>query len=370
MPWLTSTCNESIGKAGRCDPAATGGGWCPAITSCRGVLDGCAPASTTLLGLVLTLATMSLAVAGDESAGDQAETTAGAPTWGGTQLWTDHLIYDRWRIQQNVLTRHYRLLDDHNRRRTSGTYDHCHAEFSRLRYELQLPALKPQVVVTVHGLGRTRGSMAGIGQYLADQSEFGWVNMGYASTRDSVAAQAAALDHVVANLRGVREVHFVAHSLGNLVVRHYLADLSARKDLPRDYPSIGRIVMLAPPNQGAAVARQLQDNVLFEWVLGAGGEQLSRDWNQLEQKLAIPSGQFGIIAATVGRTGEGNPGLPGPDDLLVRVAETRLAGAQDFLVVKAAHTFLMDSHEVRAATLTFLQHGYFLSPEQRHPIPR
>lgn len=336
-----------------------------AINSIAGLLSWIAAAPAAQLDVRLPLA-----ATGAEVVEEQEEPSAAASTWGGMQFWTDHFVHDQWRIQQNVLTGHFRLLDDRDRRRDSGTFDHCYAAFCRLRDELQLPALKPQVVITIHGLGRTRSSMDGIGKYLADDGSFGWVNMGYASTRASVTDHAAALDHIVSRLHGVREVHFVAHSLGNLVVRRYLADLSARKAPPRDYPRIGRIVMLAPPNQGAAVARQLQDNVLFEWVLGEGGEQLSRNWADLEQQLAIPEGQFGIIAASVGRTGEGNPALPGPDDLLVRVAETRLPGAHDFLLVKAPHTFLMDTQEVRAATLRFLQHGYFVADEQRQPIPR
>ena len=124
------------------------------------------------------------------------------------------------------------------------------------------------MVITLHGLGRTRQSMEGIGQYLADQGEFRWINMGYASTRDNLAAHAAALNDVVGGFQGVEEVNFVAHSLGNLVVRHYLADLAHRKDLPDGYPNIGRIVMLAPPNQGSALARQLEDNALFRLLLG------------------------------------------------------------------------------------------------------
>ncbi len=365
-----NTCDASAELAGRCDTSAASSHRCSAHTSSVRVLGVCALQLTALLGLFSVLTAPAVAADDAETVRDQAGTYTGAPTWGGTQLWTDHFIYDQWRIQQNVLTGHYRLLDDRDRRRAAGTLDHCRDVFSQLRDELQLPALKPQIVVTIHGLGRTRGSMAGMGQYLANEGEFGWVDMGYASTRDSVAAHAAALDHVVSGLIGVQEVHFVAHSLGNLVVRHYLADLSRRTDLPHGYPRIGRIVMLAPPNQGAALARQLKDNVLFELVMGVGGTQLSDDWAELEPKLAIPNGQFGIIAATVGRDGEGNPALPGADDLLVRVVETRLPGAHDFLQVTAPHTFLMDSAEARAATLRFLQHGYFLSAEQRQPIPR
>ena len=161
-----------------------------------------------------------------QSSGDRTRT--GWPTLGGKQFWTDHFIHDRWRIQQNVLTKHYRLLDDRDRNRASGRLEHCRAALERLRSERQAPTRLSRVVITLHGLGRTRQSMEGIGQYLADQGELHWINMGYASTRDSLAAHAAALHHVVSDLQGVDEINFVAHSLGNLVVRHYLADRARR----------------------------------------------------------------------------------------------------------------------------------------------
>ncbi len=46
-------------------------------------------------------------------------------TAGGTQLWTDHLYRGEFRIQQNVLTGHWRLLDANDVRRTWGTRAEC-----------------------------------------------------------------------------------------------------------------------------------------------------------------------------------------------------------------------------------------------------
>ena len=323
------------------------------------------------LGMILALPVSAWASEDPEpppSRGDWV--SAGLPTWGGKQFWTDHFVCDQGRIQQNVLTKHYRLLDSRDRHQASGSLERCRTALDQLRSEQQPAEQKSQVVITLHGLGRTRQSMEGIGQYLADQGGWGWINMGYASTRDNLAAHAAALHDVVGGLQGVEQVNFVAHSLGNLVVRHYLADRAQRTELPDGYPSVGRIVMLAPPNQGSALARQLKDQSLFRLLLGAGGRQLTSGWAELEQKLAIPSGQYGIIAASVGRATAGNPVLEGRDDLVVSVEETRLAGAHDFLEVQATHTFLMNSPAARQATLRFLQHGYFVSDEQRQPIAR
>lgn len=290
------------------------------------------------------------------------------PTGGGKQFWTDRFVHHGWRIQRNIYTGHHRLLDDKNFRRAWGTYDGCREEFEHLRIKGNLPPVRGKVVVTVHGLGRTRESMAGIGKYLAQEGGFTWINVTYASTRDTIDAHGRALGEIVNAFTDAEEVHFVAHSLGNLVVRRYLTDRAQAKPA-RQGPPLGRMVMLAPPNQGAQIAEQFDNNKLFQMVYGLSGSQLSGAWDQVEQRLAIPPFPFGILAGGHGEGGANNPLLTGDDDFVVTVEETRLPGAADFLVVPALHTFFMDDATVRECTLRFLQHGYFISADSRQPIP-
>lgn len=291
-----------------------------------------------------------------------------APTGGGKQFWTDRFVHHGWRIQNNVYTGHCRLLDDKDFRRAWGTYDGCREEFERLRAKHNLPPVRGKVVVTVHGLGRSRKSMDGIGKYLADQGGFTWINVSYASTRDTIDAHGRALGQIVSELTEAEEVNFVAHSLGNLVTRRYLADRALAPPHAQG-PPLGRMVMLAPPNQGAQIAEQLHNNKLFQLVYGLSGTQLSGVWDDIERRLAIPPFPFGIIAGGRGESGPNNPLLTGDDDFVVTVQETRLPGAADFLVVPLLHTFFMDDPTVRECTLRFLQHGHFLSEEKRQPIP-
>ena len=291
------------------------------------------------------------------------------PTGGGKQFWTDRFVHHDWRIQQNVYTGHCRLLDGNDVRRAWGTYDGCRQEFEQLRRRYDLPPVRGKVVVTVHGLGCSRQSLAGMGSYLATEGGFTWINFSYASTRDSIDAHGKALAQVVGELNDAEEVHFVAHSLGNLVVRRYLTERALAEPEARR-PPLGRFVMLAPPNQGAQLAARLRHCELFRVVLGASGSQLAVDWDDVEQRLAIPPCPFGIVAGGGGDGGLTNPLLEGDDDLVVTVAETRLAGAADFLVVPVRHRFIMDAPAVRQSTLRFLRHGYFVSPEARQPISR
>jgi pimeloyl-ACP methyl ester carboxylesterase len=283
-------------------------------------------------------------------------------------FWTDLLLFHDWRIQTNSFTGHCRLLDDQNRRITWGSFDTCKAKLDAIKRQRNLPPMSGRAVILLHGLADPRRNMGDMKEYLEDTGHFTVLNFTYASTQDAVGKHAAALAQVIDNLEGIDEINFVAHSLGNLVIRHYLADKTdAAKGLRPD-PRIKRIVMLGPPNQGARLAKQYGDNGVYRFFTGTSGEQLGKKWNELQAKLAIPACQFGIIAGGSIAGTDGNPLLDGDDDFVVAVEETRLAGARDFIVLPVIHAVMMDDARVRECTLRFLEHGYFVSEEKRQPI--
>ena len=288
------------------------------------------------------------------------------PTLGGMQFWTDELVFREWRIQRHSWTSHYRLLDDRDVRRAWGTLEQCRQRWEELRREQQMEPLKPTVIVVLHGLGRTRSSMDNLCAYLRSHSDFDVLSMGYASTREAISDHAAALGKVIRHLEGVQRIHLVAHSMGNIVIRCYLARSAADGNTDS---RLDRIVMLAPPNNGAQIASRLRENRLFQLVMGASGTELGQSPEEFERELATPSCQFGIIAGGTGDDQGYSPLLAGDDDLLVTVAETRLPGASDFVLVHGFHTLLLEQSTVHEYTLRFLQEGYFVAAEKRCPIP-
>ena len=77
------------------------------------------------------------------------------PTLGGAQLWADRRWRSGWRVQENVLTGHARLLDPSDGRHHSGKLDACVEKLA----ELAPPTEAEHLVVALHGLGRSRRSM-------------------------------------------------------------------------------------------------------------------------------------------------------------------------------------------------------------------
>jgi pimeloyl-ACP methyl ester carboxylesterase len=282
------------------------------------------------------------------------------PTLGGRQLWADLRHFRGWRIQRNVLTGHCRLLDPRSVRRAWGSFEACAERLERFKADLKLPPIEREVVVVLHGLARSRTAMATLARYLATDTEFDVCNVSYPSTRIPIADHAANLAGIVASLAPCPRVHFVGHSLGNIVVRHMLADRARAEADGQSQrgPEIGRVVMLAPPNRGAALAVRLQTLGLLHVVLGRSLAELGRDWSQLEARLETPR-EFGIIAATRGHARGYNPLLPGDDDLIVALEETRLDGAADFLEIPSLHAFIMSNPAALRQTLHFFRNGRF-----------
>lgn len=204
-------------------------------------------------------------------------------------------------------------------------------------------------VVFLHGLGRTAFSLRRLRRAIAADG-YATLALTYPSTRLPLPAIA---DWVVEQLEAAVDgpIAIVTHSMGGVVARH-LGDR-----LP-----IERIVMLAPPNGGSAVAAGLKGWRLFQWLYGPAGQQLGAGgWPD-------PPAPTGIIAGTGGVSWTNPPSwliralrlLPAePHDGTVTVAETRACPHVDFATVPTGHSWLMNHPKTRALVSRFLAEGRF-----------
>jgi len=204
-------------------------------------------------------------------------------------------------------------------------------------------------VILLHGIASLPLSMI----YLEDALEeegYAVHNIGYPSTDLPIGEAAGLVRKKVQALVPSGTVHFVAHSMGNLVLR---------KMLEKEIPNLGRIVMIAPPNQGSMTARRLRDLNIYQWIFGPAGQELSADRHEFFDSLPIPSHPFGIIAGGKGNEEGYNIALPGDDDGTVRVEETMLPGAADFILIDSTHTLILFDAETARQTIYFLKNGKF-----------
>ncbi len=289
----------------------------------------------------------------------------GEMTFGGQVFWADQLVFQDWRLQRHAFSDNYRLLDGNNRRRASGTFEACQAALDKLKTELKLPPMKGKAVLVLHGLGGVRQLAADMANYLHENGGYLSFCLSYPSQYDDIGSHAKSLASVVEHLDGVEEINLVAHSMGNLVIRHYLADAEADGKTDR---RIKRIVMIGAPNNGAELAAKFGNNPLIATLLGESGRQLGKEWPELAPHLATPACEFGIIAGGSGTSNGLLPVLEGDNDGLVTVASTRLVGARDFIIVPALHYNQLHASDIQRYTLRFLKLGYFIAEKDRHPI--
>lgn len=278
------------------------------------------------------------------------------PTLGGMQFWTDHCWRKGWRIQENAVTGHWRLLDARNIRHAWGSQAACYKEL-----EKAVPADTTRaghIVFLLHGLGRSAKSMVGLGKMLTKEAGYDVAYFEYASTRAALGDHANALTEVIEELPPGTTVSFIGHSMGNIVLRHAIGDWQ-RDRKENQLSKVEKVVMLGPPNQGASIARLLAKTKIFGLVTGEGGMQLGPNWKSVETQLATPHCPFGIIAGKLPEQVPSNPLVDGKGDFVVSVEETKLDGSADFLEVPRLHSFLMDDVDVQKAVATFLRHGKF-----------
>lgn len=277
--------------------------------------------------------------------------------------WTDVLVRHDWRLQNRPRADACRILDPDDRVVRMGTRGECEAAFAELERSGRVPPVRGHTVILLHGLGEGRESMAPLATHLRTTLDATVLTFGYASVKADIDAHGRALDAVISRLPQADTLSFVGHSLGNLVVRRWMA-LAAARDLARTR----RMVMLGPPNQGSDLARMASRI----WGLAALAEGASRDlvvdWSRVAPSLAVPGCDFGIVAGGRGDDTGYSILLAGDDDAVVRVEETRLPGARDFLVVPVHHAAMMKDATVQQATAEFLETGRFTRPQPRGAV--
>ena len=171
----------------------------------------------------------------------------------------------------------------------------------------------------------------------------------YRSVGATISANSAALKECLARI-SCDTLHLVGHSLGGVVIM----------DLFRNAPPLapGRILLLGSPLQGSEAARALYRLPFGKALLGRGvAEQVlhapPRRWDG-RRDLGIIAGRapFGV-GRLVAR-------FNGANDGTILVAETRLEGASDPLVLPVTHTGLLFSRDVARQGASFLRDGRFV----------
>ncbi len=206
-------------------------------------------------------------------------------------------------------------------------------------------------VVLLHGLARSARSMDKMDQALSSKG-YQVVNVDYPSREHSIEILAPlAVEEGMNRCGQDTTIDFVTHSMGGILVRFYFNENSSER--------VGRVVMLAPPNQGSEAVDAMRNLPGYDWVNGPAGSQLGKDKDSIPLQLGTPGFNFAVIAGNRTIDPITSSVLTNPDDGKISVADSILAGMSDFRVVAVSHAFIMKNDEVIDLVQRYLAHGSF-----------
>jgi len=202
---------------------------------------------------------------------------------------------------------------------------------------------------------------------------------GYSSVKKSPAQNAKDFARLIDRIEA-KTIHIVAHSLGGLVVKHFMHTYAPAMSSSH----IGRVVMIGTPLKGSEVAHHFSQYEAAKYVLGRSVERgLLGDaplWPK-DKPLGMIAGQqgFGLVTllkmadsymsekangrkklelgrATINAAVAGNGE---PNDGLVNLSETISEEVTHRYELRQGHTGMMLSNETAKAVLCYLQNGNF-----------
>jgi len=203
---------------------------------------------------------------------------------------------------------------------------------------------KKEVIILVHGLWMKGPEMLYL-RYKFWRQGYRVYQFHYSSLFKTPAENAAKLYQFILEI-DAPVIHFVAHSLGGIVLNHLFQNYEVNK--------AGKIAMIATPLKGSAVAVYLNGKKYFRYLLGKSIiKGLLGDgpgWSD-KRKLCVVAGTSGI---GVGRL-FAREVMQEPNDGTVNLHETRSKQADESHEIPSSHFLLLVSNKAVKAILKFLR---------------
>ncbi len=206
-------------------------------------------------------------------------------------------------------------------------------------------------VVILHGIARSNKHIQKLAIYL-QKDGFDVINLNYPSTTYKIEDLTEIINKEISErVTEEKPIHFIGYSMGGLMVRALIHRYN--------YKNLGKVVQLAPPNQGSEVADFVKNFWSYKKIYGPAGQQLIANQNAVKHLFGEVNYELGIIAGNTTIDPISSVIIPGENDGKVAVERTKLEGTKDHIVVSASHTFFPSNKEVQNQTLHFLKNGNF-----------
>ena len=208
-------------------------------------------------------------------------------------------------------------------------------------------------VVLLHGISRTALSFRKM-QLALERAGFTTLNLDYLSRSKALEALAEDIHPAIQRFADSIDtsVHFVGQSMSGLLARVYIARHRPKR--------LGRVVMLGTPNGGSEIADRLKNFGAVRAFFGPAGQQLGTQRSAVDDAMLPPIDySVGVIAGNRSIDPVAGTMLPKPHDGRVSVANTRLDGMADHIIVETSHPWLVRNGSAIEQTITFVRDGSF-----------
>lgn len=208
-------------------------------------------------------------------------------------------------------------------------------------------------VILLHGITKDATSMEPIARTL-QQRGFYTVNLDYPSRSHPI--EVLSVETIPRGLKacedaGATPVHFVAHSMGGLLVRYYFDS--------RDASAVSSVVMLGTPNQGSRLGNFLSCIPWIKDVNGPAGKQMGVDSRSIPSRLGPVPFPLGVIAGTRSFNPLFAAIIDGDDDGRVGLPSTYVQGTCARVTYPLTHDGLTGDFRVIDQVVAFLESGNF-----------
>jgi len=201
-------------------------------------------------------------------------------------------------------------------------------------------------VILLHGLWRSVWAMEPMAKYLHQQS-YHTINVPYPSFRKPTEELAEIIHEAIQIHGGKRKIHFVTHSLGGVLARKLLLMIPEEQT--------GRLVMLAPPNQGSEIVDWASQIKPLARTLGPAGIELGS--NSIKAPPLSDKVDSAVIMGNQSSIPFFRRLLDKENDGIVSVERGKIEGMDEFHILDADHTFIASDPRVMKITLKFLRDG-------------
>jgi len=150
-------------------------------------------------------------------------------------------------------------------------------------------------------------------------------------------------------------ISFVTHSMGALVVRSIFEHIV----LIPNFPTIRRIVMIAPPNNGTPVADFYIKLRFLKFFLGPNLKNLSTNSISGAGRYPIPTCEIGLITGSFKGSKHLNLFIKSENDGIVAREQAKLGIETDIVNIKSWHFGLLYDKRVVKLVISFLRYGKF-----------